>query len=558
MDGLLRRRWFWLGVAVPAAMVVVAAVVGVAGHCGTDCAAHAYKVELARRGGGLLWDDMWYGGTYGAAQYGVVYYTAAAVVGEGLLVVIAAAVLPLLFWSYLRGIWRCPGLLPPLALAVMVALALPTGEYPFIVGLALCLGGAALLAARRPLTAALPVACALFVNPLAVVFVAIFLVADYLCRPTVRRGYRAFAAAVAIPVLVRLAMLRVFSQPAVELDQLVPQLKVVAMGLVAAALVALSGDPDRRAKATVFLVAAAVSAGAWLAPHNPVGNTDGRFFAIFGIPLLLTLRPARSPAFRPLAGRRLGTRGSALAGAVFRPLTIAAVIAAIVACAALSLPLSAISGDFGAPGPPQSAFAAFFAPAVRWAVVHGDPGHRIDVVALQKHWEAYFFPLAGVPLTRGWYRQSDAIHNAAVDHPVSPSRYAAWLRDEGVRYIFVPHAALDRSTLWEVRDLACSRLFVRVAQPPGWVVYRSRLTSPLVTPRGADVVSYGPASLVVDVRRPGDYVVKVTWSPYWVVSGGPGTVAQGPRSWTVLRAPARGRYELRLRVTAAGVLRELL
>ena len=56
--------------------------------------------------------------------------------------------------------------------------------------------------------------------------------------------------------------------------------------------------------------------------------------------------------------------------------------------------------------------ASYFAPALAAAETLHDPDHRVHVVALRRHWEALYFPEAGYPITRGWYRQADAIHNS--------------------------------------------------------------------------------------------------------------------------------------------------
>ena len=68
------------------------------------------------------------------------------------------------------------------------------------------------------------------------------------------------------------------------------------------------------------------------------------------------------------------------------------------------------------------------------------------MVALASHWEAYYFPVDDFAITRGWYRQSDALHNELLNQPrFDDAQYVAWLHAMGVKYVFLPHAPLDTS-----------------------------------------------------------------------------------------------------------------
>ena len=524
---------------------------------GIDTAAHAYKIAVARAGGSWLWDGLWYSGSYAAATYGYLYYLVAAHTGQTVLVVCSASILPTLFWWYLRGVWGLTVRTSTVAsagLAVTVVLALPFGEYPFLVGLALAMAGAALLAARRlrwSAIAALPLGAALFVNPLSVLCVAVFLTADCLARPAIRRRLAVLAAALAPFLILRFAMIVAFAQPSVEIDLLASQAKYVAMGLSAALLVRLSHDPDRRAKSTVFLVAATACALAWFVPHNPVGDDMGRFYMIFGVPVLLAVRW------------------------LWMPLKAAAVLG----CAVLVLPLSMAGAVATTSGPSFANWQAFFSPGLRLASRYYDPDYRFEVVPLAKHWEAYFFPLAGYPLAQGWYRQSDAIHNMALRADDSGAmQYAAWLHSVGVKYVFVPHATLQPTAAGVPRLLTSSPEFVRVASAGRWTLYRVTDPRPIVVPMAttaarplpaagrprratsrpaADVLRYGSTDLTVRVAGRGSYVVKESWSPYWTLGRGAGSLSRGPGDWVTLHAAGAGIYRMRFTVTAARTLHQL-
>lgn len=533
----------WLTVGPLAAMALLAWHLGVPAGTGVDTAAHAYKIAVARLGGGWLWDGFWYSGSYAAASYGYFYYLVAAYSGQTMLVVAATGLLPILYWCYLRGMWglSARAAIPAaIALGVTVGLAMPFGEYPFLVGLTLMMSAAALLATGKraaAAAAALPVAAALFANPLAVLCVSVFFVADFVGRPKTRRQYAIFAAALTPFAVIRLAMLLAFSQPSVEIDLLASQIKFVAIGVAGAILMRLSSDPQRRVKALVFLVAAVACGLAWLVPHNPVGDDMGRFFMIFAIPVLLAVRPLRL-SFK---------------------------ITGVVACALLVLPLSMIPAAIESPGPTFATWRAFFAPALQLASRYDNPNYRFEVVPLAKHWDAYFFPLAGYPLAQGWYRQSDALHNAVLrSDGLTATQYATWLRDVGVEYVFLPHADLAPSSRRIPDLLDGSRQFVRVATHDRWTVYRLRAAQPLVvslsrsaTPAVANVRRYTRDALAVAIARPGDYLVKVSWTPFWRLACGAGTLSPAPGGWVSLHAARAGLYELRFQVTIARVLNQI-
>ena len=112
------RSLLALALALVAAVAAALVVMHLVGLTGVDTAAHVYKTALVAQGQSLTWDDLWYGGSYGVAGYGVVYYVLARFLGETPIVVAAAGLLPLLFHLYVRRAWHVSNLLPAVALAV--------------------------------------------------------------------------------------------------------------------------------------------------------------------------------------------------------------------------------------------------------------------------------------------------------------------------------------------------------------------------------------------------------------------------------------------------------
>ncbi|MEI6451507.1 MAG: hypothetical protein WCP98_16395, partial [Actinomycetes bacterium] len=186
--------------------------------------------------------------------------------------------------------------------------------------------------------------------------------------------------------------------------------------------------------------------------------------------------------------------------------------------------------------------------------------YRIHVVALRRHWEAAYFPRAGYPITRGWYRQADAIHNGLFYTPYDAATYVAWLRRMGVQYVFLPDAPLDPWSHREVRILRTSPEFAVVERSGAWTVYRLRDAEPLaVGLHGgtAHVTRMGHQGFAVTVDQPGAYLLKVTWSPYWSLVEGAGALRRSPDRFLLLDARVAGRYTLRFDVTPGKVLTEV-
>jgi len=102
-----------------------------------------------------------------------------------------------------------------------------------------------------------------------------------------------------------------------------------------------------------------------------------------------------------------------------------------------------------------------------------------------------------------------------------------------------------------------------------WTVYRLRDPAPLVVAadrtrpgqggsplaQGAEVTAMTHDTVTLDVSRPGRYVVKVTWSPYWRLVGGDGEVGRAPGDWVSLGARAPGTFVLQEHATLGAALR---
>jgi hypothetical protein len=208
--------------------------------------------------------------------------------------------------------------------------------------------------------------------------------------------------------------------------------------------------------------------------------------------------------------------------------------------------------------------AAFFTPALRFAATHYDPNYRFHVVALDTHWEAYYFSVNGYPITRGWFRQDDALHNTIfATNQFTAAQYVAWLRDMGVKYIFLPHAPLDFSGPRETHLLETTPSFVRVFSDAQWTVYRLSDPQPMAVPLNP---SYGKANIIalqhqaiyLTVPHPGTYLIKITYSPYWELTAGSGTLQKSANDFLVLDARQAGFYGIQVTVNLQSSLRQMV
>lgn len=518
-----RAGLFWLTVLPPLVLGLVGLAMW-AGHIpGDDEAAHVYKTALMHGHAAFVWDNYWYGGSYGMITYGFVYYWLAQYIGGRVLVALAAGLLPLLFHLYFRRAFGLQSRRPAWALAAILAVYIVTWQNPYLLALALVLAGLVAVTYERPAVGALLVGVSLFTNPVAIIAGFVLAFADFVAHPAARRRWLIFAAFAAPFMLVRAAFTVLFPEGGWYMREWAVAVKAIAfagLGFVAAGF---SVDPERRGKQVLFATYGVICALAFVLPQNALGNNVVRFFYLLGVPLLLTIERPRLP----------------------RAVVTLAVIA--VAAVQLASPVTYFqrTEDF------RDSRAAFWAPALTFAAGACEPAYRVHVVMTRGHWDAYYFPINGFPITRGWFREADALHDRLFYGDYTAREYVAWLREMGVEYVFLPHCPLDWTSAREPAILAGSRDFTVVYATSDWTVYRLRDASPLAVALGggtASVEAMDHSSVTVRVGQAGDCLVKVTWSPYWTASSGAG-LARSADDFVVLRAPAAGTYRLRIDVT---------
>ena len=492
-----------------------ALVVVLLGPPAIDAPAHLYRTELFREGI-HLWDNLWYAGQYPLASYSFLYYLPAALVGNVPLVVAAVVVSAALFASLLLHEWGEIGRWPTRAYGILAGGPLLTGTYSYALGLACLLGTLRALQLGRPRLAVVLAVLTFGFSPLAFVFLCLALGAIACSRR--RLGPKLVALALLAIVGFGLLALSLFPADATYPFHVWPLLGVLTTSVLGVAIAFRARNGG--ALLALFLLWGVVCLVAFFLP-TPLGSnlTRLRFF-VFPLGLLTVLLTG----FRP---RLLASTGLAL-GLVYTLVPYLSVL------------------------PHRSAAAhaeeAFWRPAIELVRERSTPGFRVEVVPTFDHWEAYWLPRAGIPLARGWYRQLDVAHNAALYRPaLDGGTYRDWLRRNGVRLVLLPATRLDAlGAGTEERLLRSGRSgLVRVASTPTWTAWELPHATPILTgPASARLTAFEHERIRGHVGAAGDYLLRVRWTPYWRASGAASCVERAPGGLTMLRASRRGDFAL--------------
>jgi hypothetical protein len=513
----------------PALAVLAAGIAWlVAAPMTADLAAHTYRLGVWERSGFVVWDLGWYGGHH-EPGYSLLYAPLAELVGIRPLGVLAGALTVVVAARLAGGLQSRGAVLAAWLFAGAVATDVLIGRVPFALGVLGAVAAwvaaerAALRRGRAWLAAAAALALAgVWASPPAGLFLAVAGAARVLAGG--RRELGPAAALVVPAVLGGLGVYLLF--PEGGRDHFAPAAFWPTLGLGLAALALL--DPGcRRLRATgaLFLL---VLVAAYVLPVS-VGQTALRPVVLLG-PTVLAL------------GLRRG-----------RPALVAALL---VGAGLLYLQWLPVVRAIGEPSGDPSTRAAFHAEVLD--VVEGRrAGERLEVPLTKNHWEAAHLA-PHVPLARGWHRQLDTEANPLFydDRPLTPARYAAWLRDKAVRWVALPAVPLDFSAREEAALLRRGAVpgLALIHASPRWRIWEVR-PAPAAVEGPARLVRAQGDTLELDAARPGRVRVRVRHTPYWEVVGGEACVARAAGGWTEVRVRRAGRVVARARFTLAGALR---
>jgi hypothetical protein len=293
---------------------------------------------------------------------------------------------------------------------------------------------------------------------------------------------------------------------------------------VAAAIWVMAGRSEPLIRWGTALFAAVATLA--VAVPSPIGGNIGRLEDVLALPMAVAFLWTRWRYFLPLA--------------------------------ALPLALSQWGPAWSAltAGPAQpSTHRSYFAPldsALRSLAADGPPG-RVEVVPTAYHWEAaYVAPV--MPLARGWERQLDVADNPVFyqSAALSPVTYREWLVDSGVRFVALPGAPLDMAGRAEGRLVASGEVpgLRLVWSSATWRLYAVD-GSPGIVPSPARLVSADGGRLVVDAPVAGSVLIRVRFSPDWVLGAGSGCVTRSGSSWIAVQVPHPEQFSLTLSLFGA-------
>jgi hypothetical protein len=478
-----------------------------------DLAAQVFRTELFQQAGLAIWNGSWYGGHY-TLTYSVLFPPLAALLGPQIVGGLAVVSSAYLFDRLVRDRWGTEARWATLWFAAGVVTLLADGQLTFALGVAFGLASLrALQTGRGKLAIAAAAACALS-SPVAAAFLAGVVLAGTLewGKRTSRVALGVAGLALALTVIPNLA----FPEPGQFPFAFSSFLSIPLF--CGGALWVIRDLPEERQLRRVLVGYVLAATLIWLAP-NAMGGNAARLGALFGGPLLaavvLARRPRVAPWFLTLA----------LAGGLYWQLTAS---------------VSQIARSVGDP----STAPDYFDPAAGWLRAHGGQGMRIEVPPTANHWEsAYLAPK--FELARGWLRQLDTTRDDVFydQGELTDATYGSWLRRNAISYVALPDAPLDYSSAAERRlilgDPAYLSLRYRSAH---WRIYAVRDPKPLVAPLGAAAAQtlwVGRQGFALDVTTPGEFLVRVNFTPYWSIARGAGCILRRG-DWTVARASHSG------------------
>jgi len=489
-----------------------------------DLAAQVFRTELFESAGLAIWNGSWYGGHY-TLTYSVLFPPLAALLGPQVVGTLAVVASSYLFDRLVRDRWGVEARWATLWFAAGVVTLLADGQLTFALGVAFGLAALRCLqTGRAPLAIAAAAACPL-ASPVAGAFLAGVLLVGAV-EPGRRPNRLALAAgglALALVLAPNLAFPESGQFPFVFSSY-------VAIPLwCAGALVLTQGVAREERQLRRVLVAYVLAATViWLLP-NAMGGNAVRLGALFGGPVLAAVLLSRRPRPTVPTWFFVPLLALAIAGSLYWQLT------------ATVTQIARSAGD-------PSTASAYFEPVKGWLRAHGAEGARIEVPPTANHWESAYLA-SDFDLARGWLRQLDTTRDDLFydEKKLTAASYGSWLRANAISYVALPDAPLDYSSVAERRLILRQPSYLDLRfRSEHWRIYEVRDPKPLVAPLGAaaaETLWIGHEGFALDVERPGEFLVRVSFTPYWSIARGSGCIVRRG-DWTVARASRPGTFRV--------------
>ncbi|HEY8645951.1 MAG TPA: hypothetical protein VIL77_08760 [Gaiellaceae bacterium] len=494
---------------------------------GIDWAAHAYQRTFLLQHGFQMWNNFWYAGRYSFVTYSLIYYPLAALFGIKVLALASIASAAMAFSIVMFRQWGPASRVSSRSFAVLWVGIIGAAAFPFALAMSFALLSIWALQQGRRGRFAVGAILTLAASPLAFMLLTIVMAGVVLSRRSIRNA-GAPIAIVASCCAGELLIYRLFGDGGrypFHTLQLLPGIGFAVLGLFVTRGVATA----RPLRGLFWIYLVAVLA-AYVVPSSVGSNIERiRYLAL------------------PLALIAVALRH-------WRPLWL--VVPVIVLAGVWNT--TPIVASFARANTDPEASLAYWQPGIDYLHVHLSPSYRVEVVDTAEHWPAAYLPDAGIPIVRGWYRQSDFPQNELLyDAKLAVVPYEAWLKQMGVRYVLLADAPADYSSQSEAALIRSGRThLVVVHRTAHLTVYELPAAKPLIVgPAPATVLWMYPARIVAVFDAPGAYRVKVRWSPYWRASSG--CVAKTQDGMTRLYVRHAGLVELSFRLSVGRGLQML-
>ncbi|HEU4706959.1 MAG TPA: hypothetical protein VFS64_07220 [Solirubrobacterales bacterium] len=489
-----------------------------------DLAAQVFRTELFQRAGLAIWNGSWYGGHY-TLTYSLLFPPLAALIGPQLVGSLAVVASSYLFDRLVRDRWGAEARWATLWFAAGVVTLLADGQLTFALGVAFGLAALRCLQLGRRAPALLAAGLCPLASPVAGAFLAGVVLAGAI-EPG-RRLNRLALGAGALALVLTLAPNLAFPESGEFPFVFSSYIAIPAWCLGAMVLTGGAREEERQLRRVIAGYALAATA-IWLLP-NAMGGNAVRLGALFGGPVLAAVLLSHRP-------RRVV------------PPSVFAVTLALTMAGSLYWQFDASVAQIARSVGDPSTAKAYFQPAARWLRANDARGMRIEVPPTANHWEAaYLAPK--FELARGWLRQLDTTRDDLFydTEELSAATYGAWLRSNAISYVALPDAPLDYSSEEEKRLILGGPSYLTLRfRSRHWRIYEVRDPKPLVAPLGAaaaETLWFGRQGFALDVTRPGEFLVRVNFTPYWSIASGSGCIIRRG-DWTVARASRPGVFRV--------------